>query len=56
MCEVLFEQQGVYDYVTLAELENDLVNFDIDLVSMELPKFFSNYFLVSRPLTFLFTS
>ena len=44
---MVFEQEGLYDYVSLGELENDLIQLDDDLLSMEYPKFFSNYFLVS---------
>jgi len=47
MAELVFEQEGLYDYVSLGELENDLIQLDDDLLSMEYPKFFSNYFLVS---------
>ena len=47
MCELIFEQEGIHEYVLIDELENDLIQLDNDLLSMELPKFLSNYFLVS---------
>lgn len=45
MCNVILEEEGVYEYVTLHELENDLIQLDNDTLSMEFPKFFTNYFL-----------
>lgn len=45
MCDVILEEEGVYEYVTLHELENDLIQLDDDTLSMEFPKFFTNYFL-----------
>lgn len=46
-CDLIFEQEGVYEYVVLDELENDLIQLDSDILSMEFSKFFTNYFLVS---------
>ena len=46
-CDLIFEQEGIFEYVVLDELENDLIQLDSDILSMELPKFFTNYFLVS---------
>lgn len=43
----MFEQEGLYEYVVMGELQNDFVVLDDDLMSMEYPQFFSNYFLVS---------
>ncbi len=45
MCDLIFEQEGVYEYVVLDELENDLIKLDNDILSMEFPRFFTNYFL-----------
>ena len=41
------------EYVTIGELENDLMQIDDDLLSMEYPKFFSSYFLVNKIFLFL---
>ena len=51
IAEHVFEQEGLYDFVSLGELENDLIQLDDDVLSMEYPKFFTNYFLVG---TFLY--
>jgi len=44
-CDLIFEQEGIYEYVILDELENDLIQLDNDILSMEFPRFFTNYFL-----------
>ena len=44
----MFEQEGVYEYVTLTELENDLIRIDDDVLSLEYPNFLPNYFLVKQ--------
>ncbi len=54
-CDLIFEKEGVYEYVQLDELENDLIQLDSDLLSMEFPKFFSNYFLVNFVYIFFFS-
>jgi hypothetical protein len=46
-CDLIFEREGLFEYVQMDELENDLIQLDSDLLSMEFPRFFSNYFLVS---------
>ncbi|RNA37684.1 vacuolar sorting-associated 33B [Brachionus plicatilis] len=45
ICDLLFEQEGIYEYVTLTELENDLIRIDDDVLSMEYPDFLPNYFM-----------
>lgn len=44
-CDLIFEREGLFEYVQMDELENDLIQLDSDLLSMEFPRFFSNYFL-----------
>jgi hypothetical protein len=46
LCDLIFEQEGIYEYVVIDELQNDLIQIDDDLLSMEYPEFFTNYFLV----------
>lgn len=45
-CDRIFEQEGLYEYVVTDELENDLIQIDTDLLSMEYPQFLTNYFMV----------
>jgi hypothetical protein len=42
----MIEQEGLFEYVTFGELQNDFVVLDDDVMSMEYPQFLSNYFLV----------
>lgn len=48
ICDLMFEQEGLFEYIVFGELQNDFVVLDDDLMSMEYPQFFSNYFLVWR--------
>ena len=48
MCDLIFEEEGIHEFVILDELENDLIQLDNDILSMEFPKFFINHFLVSQ--------
>lgn len=45
ICDLIFEQEGIYEYVVQDELENDLIQLDNDILSMEFPRFYTNYFL-----------
>jgi vacuolar protein sorting-associated protein 33B len=45
ICDLIFEEEGIYEYLILAELENDLNQIDNNILSMEMNDFFSNYFI-----------
>ncbi|XP_028399214.1 vacuolar protein sorting-associated protein 33B-like isoform X2 [Dendronephthya gigantea] len=45
VCEMILEQEGVYGDVILEELTVDFIPMDSDLLSMEIPDMFRNYFL-----------
>ncbi|CAF0708878.1 unnamed protein product [Brachionus calyciflorus] len=45
ICDLIFEQEGLYEYVSIGELENDLIRIDNDILSMENLNFFTDYFL-----------
>ena len=40
VCEKILEEEGVYGHVILEDLKLDLIPFDEDIISMELPLFF----------------
>ena len=46
-CELILEQEGVCGYITTEELQLDFIPLDKDILSLELPEFFSSFFLVS---------
>ena len=46
ICELILEQEGVFEYVTIGEVENDLIRLDHNILSMENIRFFSDYFMV----------
>ena len=50
----MLEQEGVYEYTSLGELEIDLIQLDTDILSMEYKDFFKDYFLVSLILTIVY--
>ena len=45
-CELVLEQEGVWGYVTTEEFQMDFIPLDKDILSLELPEFFSSVFLV----------
>lgn len=45
VCDKLLEEEGVYGHVILEDLKLDLIPFDEDIISMELPLFFKDVFL-----------
>lgn len=45
VCDMLIEQEGVYGYVSTAEFQLDFIPLDRDLISMEVPEFFTSFFL-----------
>ena len=46
-CELILEHEGVYGYVTVEEFPLDFVTLDVDILSLESPKFFRSFYLVS---------
>lgn len=44
-CEMVLEEEGVYGDVSCDEWAFSLLPLDVDLLSMELPEFFRDYFL-----------
>uniref|UniRef100_A0A8D0E978 VPS33B late endosome and lysosome associated n=1 Tax=Salvator merianae TaxID=96440 RepID=A0A8D0E978_SALMN len=46
-CEMVLEEEGIYGDVTWDEWSFYLLPLDEDIISMELPEFFRDYFLVS---------
>ena len=42
VCDKLLEEEGVYGHVILEDLKLDLIPFDEDIISMELPLFFKS--------------
>ncbi|XP_066859834.1 vacuolar protein sorting-associated protein 33B isoform X2 [Anser cygnoides] len=49
-CEMVLEEEGVFGDVTCDEWSFYLLPLDEDIISMELPEFFRDYFLSSQPL------
>uniref|UniRef100_A0A673TZF4 Vacuolar protein sorting-associated protein 33B n=1 Tax=Suricata suricatta TaxID=37032 RepID=A0A673TZF4_SURSU len=49
-CEMVLEEEGVYGDVSCDEWAFSLLPLDVDLLSMELPEFFRDYFLMSYEL------
>ncbi|XP_048473016.1 vacuolar protein sorting-associated protein 33B [Rhincodon typus] len=47
MCETVLEEEGIFGDVTFDEWAFYLLPLDDDIISMELPEFFRDYFLVS---------
>ncbi|XP_048583700.1 vacuolar protein sorting-associated protein 33B isoform X2 [Nematostella vectensis] len=45
VCEMVLEQEGVYGDCILDEFEFEIIPIDKDLLSMELPEFFNDFFL-----------
>lgn len=45
ICDLIFEQEGLYEHVVLSELENDFILVENDVLSMELPRFLPHYFI-----------
>ncbi|CAH1254379.1 VPS33B [Branchiostoma lanceolatum] len=45
VCDMVLEHEGVFGLVSIEELHLDLIPLDRDLLSMELPQFFRDYFL-----------
>ncbi|CAB4006211.1 vacuolar sorting-associated 33B-like, partial [Paramuricea clavata] len=45
VCEMILEQEGVYGDVIMEELTVDFIPMDSDVLSMEIPDFFRDYFL-----------
>ncbi|XP_071112864.1 vacuolar protein sorting-associated protein 33B-like [Haliotis cracherodii] len=45
LCEMILETEGVSGYVTIEELHLDLIPLDTDLMSLELPDFFSSFYI-----------
>ncbi|XP_033634105.1 vacuolar protein sorting-associated protein 33B-like isoform X1 [Asterias rubens] len=45
VCEMLLEQEGVYGDVEMEDFRLDLIALDRDILSLELPSFFRDYFL-----------
>ncbi|KAK2524443.1 Vps33b [Columba guinea] len=48
-CEMVLEEEGVFGDVTCDEWSFYLLPLDEDIISMELPEFFRDYFLVDSP-------
>ena len=46
MCEKVLEEEGVYGHVEIEELALDLVPLDRDILSLELPDFYRQFYLV----------
>jgi len=46
-CERILEQEGIYGDVRIAELSLDFIRLDKDVLSLELPHFFNNFYLDS---------
>ena len=46
VCEQVFEKEGVFGLVETEELAIDLIPLDRDILSLELPDFFRNFYLV----------
>eukprot|EP00124_Ichthyophonus_hoferi_P004908 Ihof_evm1s608 gene=Ihof_evmTU1s608 len=44
-CEKILEQEGVYEYVDIRDLNFSLLPVDVDLLSLETPRFFKTYYL-----------
>ena len=40
VCDKILEEEGVYGHVILEDLKLDLIPFDEDIISMEVPLFF----------------
>ncbi|KAM6426348.1 vacuolar protein sorting-associated protein 33B isoform 2-T2 [Liasis olivaceus] len=49
-CELLLEEEGIYGDVTWDEWSFSLLPVDDDIISMELPEFFRDYFLMVHEL------
>uniref|UniRef100_A0A8C9B836 Vacuolar protein sorting-associated protein 33B n=1 Tax=Phocoena sinus TaxID=42100 RepID=A0A8C9B836_PHOSS len=49
-CEMVLEEEGIYGDVSCDEWAFSLLPLDVDLLSMELPEFFRDYFLMSHEL------
>lgn len=47
VCDKILEEEGVYGHVILEDLKLDLIPFDEDIISMEVPLFFKDVFLDS---------
>lgn len=45
VCDKILEEEGVYGHVIMEELKLDLIPFDEDIISMELPLFLRDVFL-----------
>ena len=49
VCEHVLEQEGVYGYVEIEELQIELIPLDRDILSLEIPEFFRSFYLVCIP-------
>ncbi|VDI32298.1 vacuolar protein sorting-associated protein 33, partial [Mytilus galloprovincialis] len=47
VCEMILEHEGVMGYITIHELQMDLIPLDRDILSLELPQFFRSFYLDS---------
>ncbi|XP_076076240.1 uncharacterized protein LOC143047159 isoform X2 [Mytilus galloprovincialis] len=48
VCEMILEHEGVMGYITIHELQMDLIPLDRDILSLELPQFFRSFYLMKR--------
>ena len=48
ICDLILEKEGVFGYVTTDEFQLDLIPLDRDILSLQMPAFFTSYFLVSK--------
>ena len=49
---MILEEEGVYGYCELDELDLDLVTLDTDILSLEMPEFFRSFYLVCKTISF----
>ena len=49
---MILEEEGVYGYCELDEFDLDLVTLDTDILSLEMPEFFRNFYLVCSAVLF----
>ena len=49
ICDQVLEEEGVHGHVAIDELELDLVPLDRDIMSLELPDFYRQFYLVCYP-------
>ena len=49
ICDQVLEEEGVHGHVAIDELELDLVPLDRDIMSLELPDFYRQFYLVTHP-------